>query len=375
MHYFDHCATTPLHVNVLEVINQTEFESFGNPSSIHSWGQNARKIIENSRSQLAEAIGCTPYEIIFTGGGTESNNLVLYNLLYSSKKHVITSEIEHPAILNVLKRFKQFGVDSTILKVDKAGTINPDDLENSIRENTGLISIMFANNEIGTIQPVKELSQIATKHNIPFHSDGVQAIGKIPVDINDLGVDMMSFSGHKFYGPKGVGALFLKNNTTIRSLILGGGQERNLRAGTENVPGIAGIGMAAEIAKTNLKKMQQHLMHLEQVFKNSLTNCVKNIIFNTSPEQLPGVVSVTIPSVDSSRLIIGLSRKGMAISSGSACASGSVKPSHVLKAIGLSNEHNLKTLRISFGKGNSEKETLELVKAISEIINGESQNV
>ena len=274
-----------------------------------------------------------------------------------------------------MKRFKQFGVESTILKVDKTGTINPDDLEDSIRDNTGLISIMFANNELGTIQPIKKLSQIAIKHNIPFHSDGVQAIGKIPVDINDLGVEMMSFSGHKFYGPKGVGALFLKNNTTIRSLILGGGQERNLRAGTENVPGIAGIGMAAEIAKTNLKKTQKHLMHLEQVFKNSLTNCVKNIIFNTSPEQLPGVVSVTIPSVDSSRLIIRLSRKGMAISSGSACASVSVKPSHVLKAIGLSNEHNLKTLRISFGKGNSEKETLELVKAISEIINGKPQNV
>ena len=369
MLYFDHSATTPIHKEVIEVMNKADLKNFGNPSSTHQWGQNARNIVENARNKISKAIGCTPYEIIFTGGGTESNNLVLYNLLYSKNKHVITSEIEHPAILNVLKRFKQFGIESSILKVDKSGIINPNDIKKTIRENTGLISIMFANNEIGSIQPLKEISEIAIKNNIPFHSDGVQALGKIPVNVNSLGVDMMSFTGHKFYGPKGIGALFLKNNTKLKSFILGGGQERNLRAGTENVSGIAGFGEAAELATVNLKKTVTHLKNLEEVFKKNIKNYISDIIFNSPLNKLPGLISLTIPSIDNSKLIIGLNRKGIAISSGSACSSGTISPSHVLKAIGLSNNYNLKTLRISFGIGNSEKDTLELVEAISSIVN------
>ena len=374
MYYFDHCATTPLHKKVIEVMQRAETDYFGNPSSTHKWGQKSRSIIETARSQMADSIGCSPYEIIFTGGGTESNNLVLYNVIHNPKTHVITSAIEHPAILNVLDRLKKFGIETTILKVDKTGIINPAYLKETIRENTGLISIMYANNETGVIQPLLKLSSIARDHGIPFHSDGVQTIGKISVDIYKTGVSMMSFSAHKFYGPKGVGALFIKEDTQLKSFIIGGGQERNLRAGTENVPGIAGIGMAAELAKTELNKTETHLKNLEQMFKSSIIKRVENLMFNTASEQLPGVVSITIPSTDSGKLIIGLSRRGMAVSSGSACSSGTVKPSHVLNAIGLSNEMNLKTLRISFGKGNSEDDARDLVKAISEIVRGNRFN-
>lgn len=374
MYYFDHCATTPLHEKVMEVMQKTESEHFGNPSSTHSWGQKSRSIIENARNQMADSIGCSPYEIIFTGGGTESNNLVLYNLIDNPKNHVITSAIEHPAILNVLAHLKKFGIETTILKVDNTGLINPDHLKKTIRKNTGLISIMYANNETGVIQPLLKLSAIASDHGIPFHSDGVQAIGKIPVDVYENRVSMMSFSAHKFYGPKGVGALFIKEDTQLKSFIIGGGQERNLRAGTENVPGIAGMGMAAELAKTELNETETHLKNLEQIFKSSIIKCIENLIFNNASEQLPGVVSMTIPSTNSGKLIIGLSRRGMAVSSGSACSSGTVKPSHVLNAIGLSNEMNMKTLRISFGKRNSENDVKDLVKAISEIVGGKRYN-
>ena len=374
MYYFDHCATTPLHEKVMEVMQKTESEHFGNPSSTHSWGQKSRIVIENARNQMADSIGCSPYEIIFTGGGTESNNLVLYNLIDNPKNHVITSAIEHPAILNVLAHLKKFGIETTILKVDNTGLINPDHLKKTIRKNTGLISIMYANNETGVIQPLLKLSAIASDHGIPFHSDGVQAIGKIPVDVYENRVSMMSFSAHKFYGPKGVGALFIKEDTQLKSFIIGGGQERNLRAGTENVPGIAGMGMAAELAKTELNETETHLKNLEQIFKSSIIKRIENLIFNKASEQLPGVVSMTIPSTNSGKLIIGLSRRGMAVSSGSACSSGTVKPSHVLNAIGLSNEMNMKTLRISFGKKNSENDVKDLVKAISEIVGGKRYN-
>ena len=374
MYYFDHCATTPLHEKVMEVMQKTESEHFGNPSSTHSWGQKSRSVIENARNQMADSIGCSPYEIIFTGGGTESNNLVLYNLIDNPKNHVITSAIEHPAILNVLAHLKKFGIETTILKVDKTGVINPEHLKEAIRKNTGLISIMYANNETGVIQPLLKLSSIARDHGIPFHSDGVQAIGKIPVDVYKNRVSMMSFSAHKFYGPKGVGALFIKEDTQLNSFIIGGGQERNLRAGTENVPGIAGMGMAAELAKTELNETETHLKNLEQIFKSSIIKRIENLIFNKASEQLPGVVSMTIPSTNSGKLIIGLSRRGMAVSSGSACSSGTVKPSHVLNAIGLSNEMNMKTLRISFGKKNSENDVKDLVKAISEIVGGKRYN-
>ena len=374
MYYFDHCATTPLHEKVMEVMQKTESEHFGNPSSTHSWGQKSRSVIENARNQMADSIGCSPYEIIFSGGGTESYNLVLYNLIDNPKNHVITSAIEHPAILNVLAHLKKFGIETTILKVDNTGLINPDHLKKTIRKNTGLISIMYANNETGVIQPLLKLSAIASDHGIPFHSDGVQAIGKIPVDVYKNRVSMMSFSAHKFYGPKGVGALFIKEDTQLNSFIIGGGQERNLRAGTENVPGIAGMGMAAELAKTELNETETHLKNLEQIFKSSIIKRIENLIFNKASEQLPGVVSMTIPSTNSGKLIIGLSRRGMAVSSGSACSSGTVKPSHVLNAIGLSNEMNMKTLRISFGKRNSENDVKDLVKAISEIVGGKRYN-
>ena len=282
---------------------------------------------------------------------------------------------EHPAILRTAQQLQNHhGFDITILPVNQHGLTSPTDLKNAIRPDTFLVSIMYANNETGVIQPLLKLSAIASDHGIPFHSDGVQAIGKIPVDVYENRVSMMSFSAHKFYGPKGVGALFIKEDTQLKSFIIGGGQERNLRAGTENVPGIAGMGMAAELAKTELNETETHLKNLEQIFKSSIIKCIENLIFNNASEQLPGVVSMTIPSTNSGKLIIGLSRRGMAVSSGSACSSGTVKPSHVLNAIGLSNEMNMKTLRISFGKRNSENDVKDLVKAISEIVGGKRYN-
>ncbi len=368
--YFDHSATTPIHPDVLELIRNVEESLYGNPSSTHRFGKSSRVAIETARKQMADAIGCSPYDIIFTGGGTESNNLVLWNILFQEKKHVITSAIEHPAVLEVLQRLKELGITSTILSTDKTGRVNPEDVQSAITDQTGLISIMAANNETGVIQPIQEISEIAKKYHIPFHSDGVQILGKTPVSIQDLGVDMMSFSAHKFYGPKGVGALYINKDVSLRSVIIGGGQERNLRAGTENIPGITGLGLAAEIAEKTQKDYEKHLNELASLFLNLLKDNYPNFILNSHPEHgLPGVVNITLPDITSDVMLIHLDMKGFAISSGSACSSGVVKPSHVLKAMGISNAMNIRSLRISFGRDNSVEDVRELVNAILDILN------
>ena len=374
MRYFDHSATTPLHPKVLDLISEIEKNTYGNPSSTHRLGKTSRVVIETDRKQLADSIGCTPFEIIFTGGGTEANNLVLWNLLFQKKKHIITSAIEHPAILNVILRLKEFGVTSTILPVDRTGRVRPDELALAITEETGLITIMTANNETGVLQPLNEICEIADKHHIPFHSDGVQTLGKISVSVKDLGVDMMSFSAHKFYGPKGVGALYINKNISLKSLIIGGGQERKLRAGTENISGIAGLGLAAEIAAKTQSKFEDHLNQLSQQFQNELTQKYSKAIYNNHPQHgLPGVVSVTIPDITSDMMTIHLDMKGFAVSSGSACSSGVVKPSHVLKAMGVSNDNNIRTIRISFGKENTLQDVKDLVNAIVQIIENQKR--
>lgn len=369
MRYFDHSATTPLHPQVLEHMRNIDESLFGNPSSTHRYGKESRVAVETARKQVADTIGCSPYDIIFTGGGTESNNLVLWNLLFQKKKHVITSAIEHPAVLEVLQRLKELGVTSTILSTDKTGRVNPEDVQSAVTDQTGLISIMAANNETGVIQPIREISEIAKENQISFHSDGVQILGKIPVSIQDMGVDMMSFSAHKFYGPKGVGVLYIRKDTELRSIITGGGQERNLRAGTENIPGIAGLGLAAEIAAKTQPDYEMHLRELSNIFIKSLKEKYPKLVLNSHKEYgLPGVMNISIPDITSDIMLIHLDMKGFAISNGSACSSGVVKPSHALKAMGISNAMNIRSLRISFGRDNSISDVDDLVEAILDIL-------
>jgi cysteine desulfurase len=369
MLYFDHSATTPVDIKVLALMQEIAKTHFGNPSSIHKYGQKARAIIEKSRRQIADALGVKSRNIIFTGGGSEANNMVLQNLLYNDKKHVITSSIEHPAILKVLKHLKKFGVSYTTIPVDKFGIVDPVNIESAIRDDTALISIMYANNEVGTIQPIAEIAKIAQKNNIIFHSDAVQTPGKIPLNISNINVDLMSFSAHKFYGPKGVGFLYIRDGFKLHPMIIGGGQEKKLRAGTENTPGIAGLGLAMEIAVQNLANAKNHLKTLENHFKNKLSKIYPEAIYNGHPElHLPGLISVTIPSVTSDLLLVNLDLKGMAVSSGSACSSGTVEPSDVLKAMHISNQNNISSLRISFGKGNTIDQVDLLIEALGSIL-------
>ena len=368
MPYFDHSATTPIHSQVLELLQEINSHHFGNPSSIHRYGQKARAIIEQARKQVAQSIGCRPAEIIFTSGGTEANNMVLWNQLNTARKHVVVSAIEHPSILVTLKKLAKHGIECTRVRTDSAGLIDPQAIDDAIRTDTGLVSVMLANNEIGTIQPIPEIAQITRSYKIPFHTDAIQAIGKLPVDVHDLMVDFLTISGHKFYGPKGAGALYRRPGQALQPLIMGGGQEQNLRSGTENVAGIAGLGLAAKLAQESLGTTREHLLVLEEHFINCLTPALSGFILNGHPERhLPGLLSITIPQVPADVLIISLDLAGMAISNGSACSSGTVQSSHVLESIGLTEEQNRHTIRISFGRDNTIEEVEQLAEKLIEI--------
>lgn len=369
MLYFDHSATTPVDQNVQSLMSELNQNIYGNPSSIYSSGRKAKNAIEIARKQLADAINCEPKEIIFTAGGSEANNIILWNMIHKKRKHVITSSIEHPAILLVLKELENLGVKHTIVPVDKYGFVNPDDIMKNITSDTGLITIMMANNEVGTIEPLEDIARIANKHDIVFHSDAIQVLGKLPIDIKKLNVDMMSFSAHKFYGPKGVGALFIKKGVSIKPMIFGGSQERNMRAGTENVSGVAGLGLAAEIANQSINENFSHLLDLENHFKTRITEMYNEIIFNGLDENhLPGLISLTIPNISSELLLIHLDNAGIAISNGSACSSGTISPSPVLKALGISDKLNLETIRVSAGRHNTIDEVNKLVESIDSSI-------
>ena len=369
MLYFDHSATTPIHSDVLSLINELNQDIYGNPSSIHSAGRKAKHVVETARKQTAAAINCTPKEIIFTGGGSEANNLVLWNMIYRNRKHVITSAIEHPAILAVLRQLEHLDITHTIVPVNKYGCVNPEDIDSAIRDDTGLITIMLANNEVGTVEPLQDIAKIAKKHNVLFHSDGVQVLGKLPIDVQELGVDMMSFSAHKFYGPKGVGALYIKEGIAMKPLIAGGSQEKSLRAGTENVGGIAGLGCAAELVTNSLSDVGRTLTALETQFKTKLSEQHTNIIYNGFEDNhLPGLISLTIPGIASDLLLIHLDNEDIAVSSGSACSAGTISPSLVLKAMGISDKQNLETIRISAGRDNTSTEVDLLVETMTRVI-------
>ena len=365
MLYFDNSATTPIDQDVQSLMSDLNQNIYGNPSSIYASGRNAKNTIEIARRQLANAINSEPSEIIFTGGGSEANNIVLWDMVHKKRNHVITSSIEHPAILLVLRELEKLGVKHTIVPVDKNGLIDPDDIKKNIISDTGLISIMMANNEVGTIEPIQEIARIALEHDVLFHSDAIQVLGKLPIDVKKLQLDIMSFSAHKFYGPKGVGALYIKDGVSINPMIIGGSQEKNMRAGTENVSGIAGLGLAAEMASNFEKENFSHLLELENYFKELIIDKHNDITFNGfDNNKLPGLVNLTIPNIPSDLLLINLDNDGISISNGSACSSGTISPSPVLKAMGLSDKRNLESVRISAGKYNTMDEVNKLVDSI-----------
>ena len=370
MFYFDHSATTPLNPEVMELMNQTQKDFYGNPSSVHSAGRKAKSIVEESRFKIATAINASPDQIFFTSGGTESNNQVLWSMLKKPNPHVISNTIEHPAVIKVLKHLKPLGLDYSLVSVDSNGLVNLDELDECIIPKTQLVSVMMSNNEIGTIQPIKSIVKLISGKNILMHTDAVQCLGKVSIDIKELDVDFLSLSAHKFYGPKGIGVLYVKNKKTIESLLIGGSQESGLRGGTENVASIAGAGLAAEICCKKLEENSQKLKMFQTYFIDELKSYFPDFKLNSKSEKtLPGLLNISFPGFRSDILLAKLDRLNIAVSSGSACGSGSPKPSKVLSEIGVEDSLNLSSLRISFGSTNTIQEVEFLVKSLSQILN------
>lgn len=369
MVYFDNSATTKTDSRVIDTMMPYLTNNYGNASSIYSIGRQARIVIENARNQVSKAIKCNPNEIYFTSGGTESDNMAIIGIAHAySKKgnHIITSAIEHPAVLNTLERLKRQGFDITYIPVDKKGVVDVAKLENAITSKTILITIMFANNEIGTIQPIKEIGKIAKAHNIVFHTDAVQAIGHIDIDVESLNIDSLSISAHKIYGPKGVGALYIKKGVKCDPLITGGHQERDHRAGTENTASIVGLGKAIEL----LNEIDNDLIcQLRDHTLYRITNEINGVTINGSTEhRLPNNINISFADVSGDALLFNLDLKGICASSGSACTSGSLEPSHVLTAIGLPEQLVKSSLRITLGKYNTLEECDFLVDVLKEIV-------
>lgn len=372
--YFDNAATTRVKEDVLEEMLPYFTERYGNPSSMYTKGRETRKAVEEARTKVAALINCKPNEIYFTGCGTESDNMAIKGVAYANwrkGKHIITSKIEHPAILHTCQNLQNHGFEVTYLDVDKNGFINLDELKNAIRNDTILISIMFANNEIGTIQPIHKIAQIAKMYNIIFHTDSVQACGNVPIDVQKMGIDMLSLSGHKLYAPKGIGALYVRNGIQFEKFMDGGHQEKNKRAGTENVPGIIGLGKACELAKNNLNNHMKHLQEIRDYYISQVKERIPNIKLNGSLEKrLPGNANFSFEGIDGESLLLNLDAKGICASSGSACTTGSTSPSHVLLAIGLSPESANGALRTTFGEENTKEDVDYLVENLAEIVEG-----
>ncbi len=370
--YFDNAATTRVKKEVLEEMLPYFHEKYGNPSSLYSIGRVSKKAIEEARKRVAGLINCNPNEIYFTGCGSESDNTIIKGIAYTNRrkgKHIITSQIEHPAVLHTCQMLEKQGFEVTYLKVNKDGFINIEDLRNSIRNDTILISIMFANNEIGTIQPIEMVSKIARMHNIVFHTDAVQACGNIPIDVKRIGIDALSLSGHKLYAPKGIGALYVRNGIEFEKFMDGGHQEKNKRAGTENVAGIIGLGKACELAQVHLKEHMQHLKELRDYFIAQVEDKIEGAVLNGSKEnRLPGNANFSFSGINGEALLLNLDAKGICASAGSACTSGSSAPSHVLSSIGLSDELAHGSLRVTFGEDNTKEDVDYLIENLCEIV-------
>lgn len=366
--YFDNAATTPIIEKVLIKMLPYLTTSYGNASAMYGLGRQSKKAIEQARYEVANIINVNPKEIYFTASGSESDNTALKGFAYVNKnkgKHIITTKIEHHAILETCETLEKQGFEVTYLNVDKDGIVDVNELINSIREDTILISVMFANNEIGTIQPIKEIAQIAKAKNIVFHTDAVQAVGNIPIDCQRLGIDMLSLSAHKLHGPKGVGALYVRSGIEIEKYINGGHQEKNKRAGTENVAGIVGLGEACKLARQNLDYHIKYLTRLREHYIKRILNEIPNTRVNGSLEKrLPGNANISFRNSDAQELLFRLDEVGICASSGSACNTGNQEPSHVLTAIGLSPEEAGGALRTTFGEDNSYEDVDFLVESL-----------
>jgi cysteine desulfurase len=352
--YLDSNATTPLLPEVFEAMRPYYFEEFGNASSIHHHGQHARAAVERARESVSRLLGCRPAEIVFTSGGTEADNLALFGLVKPGD-HVITSQIEHHAVLNACKRLEQCGSEVTYLPVDGLGLVDPDELRKALRPNTKLISIMMANNETGVLQPVEEIGRAAAEADVYFHTDAVQAIGKVPVDVGRIGCDLLSIAGHKFHGPQGIGALYVRRGTLIDPLFYGGNHERQRRAGTENLAGIIGLGRAAEIALRGFNDDSvDRIGEMRDQLESTLLGQVDAAGVNSGgTARVPNTCNIYFEHIEGEAMVIALDLKGLAVSTGAACSSGAIEPSHVLTAMGLSPERARASIRFSLGKHNT----------------------
>ncbi len=371
--YLDHSATTPVRDEVLQAMLPFYGPEFGNPSSIHSLGREVRQSIEASREKVAKALNCDPSEVVFTGSGTESDNQAIKGAVFANRDrgdHIITTKIEHHAVLHTFEYLqKHFNIRTTFLGVDRHGLVDPEELKRAINQKTILVSVMQANNEVGTIQPLPELANICRENKVLFHSDAVQAFGKLETDVKTLGVDLLSLSAHKIYGPKGVGALYVKKGTRLHPLIHGGGHERNRRAGTENAAGIVGLGTAAELAAGERLAQGDRLSALRERLWQGIKKNIPHVRRNGHPEKsLPGTLNVSFEYIEGEGILLSLDMKGIAASSGSACTSGSLEPSHVLAAMGVPTEIAQGSLRFSLGRDNTEQQMDYAVEVLAQAV-------
>lgn len=370
--YFDNAATTQVNQDVIKEMLPYFSIEYGNPSSLYSIGRRAKRALEEARARVAKAIGSKNKEIYFTSGGSESDNIAVKGVALANREkgnHIITTKIEHPAILNTCRALERQGFDVTYLNVNKEGLIDLKELEEAITEKTILISIMFANNEIGTIEPIEQIGRIAKEHRIIFHTDSVQAIGNVKIDVNKMNIDLLSMSSHKFYGPKGVGALYIREGIKCNKLQDGGHQERELRAGTENVAGIVGMGKAIEIAYRDFDEYNEKLTNLRNYYISEIQNKIPNIKVNGGMEhRLPGNANISFKEVDGEELLLNLDNYGICASSGSACSTGQSTPSHVLLAIGVPSSMAYGALRTTFGEENTKDDVDYLVEKLKETV-------
>ena len=371
--YLDYAATTPTHPDVSKAMRPYLRDFFGNPSSMHSIGQEARVAVEESRDKVASMIGASSEEIVFTGGGTEADNFALKGMAYandSKKNHIITSSIEHHAVLETCKFLERLGFSVTYLPVDGYGLVDPDDVKRAITEKTLLISVMHANNEVGTVEPIAEIGKIAREAGISFHTDAVQTAGHIPVKVDDLGVDMLAMSAHKLGGPKGVGALYVRKGTRIVSFVHGGEQEKGRRASTENVPGIVGFSKAAEMAQRESEKEAKRLTVLRDKLTNGLMGRIEHVHLNGHPtRRLLNNVNMSVDGVEGEHMLLNLNALGICVSTGSACSSSSSEPSHVLLALGLSHEQARGSIRLSLGRETAERDIDRVLAVLPDVVN------
>ena len=370
--YLDHNATTPVDSTVVDTVSNVLRDCYGNASSVHTFGQSAKALLDDARASVAALLGAQPAEIVFTGGGTESDNLAIRGAAGVSspngRRHLIASTIEHEAVLNTIKDLTRHGWTATYLPVGASGIVNPSDLETAITDQTALVSVMHANNEIGTLQPITKLASIAHTHGALFHTDAVQTAGKYPVSASELGVDLLSISGHKFNGPKGVGALWVRRGTRLTSSLTGGRQERNRRAGTENVAGIAGLGVAAQVAVDKLNGETSRLGRLRDRLESEILCNVSGAELNGTGQRVSNTTNISFDGIEAEALLIALDLEGIAVSTGSACSSGTLEPSHVLRAMGFSPQRAQSSIRFSLGLGNTEEHVTRVVDSLPPIV-------